>query len=76
MFSNKTLDRAFFGFAILSSWFLVSVCVWAFICHGFIHNWFDIFGIICVCILGLCSILITVIGWRYVLTGNEFADIQ
>lgn len=75
MFKNKTLDRTFSGFAILSSWFLVSVVVWAFVFHGHIHNWFDILGIICGFVLGLCSVFITVIGWRYVLTGNEFADI-
>lgn len=74
MFKNPVIDRTFFGAAILSGWFLFAVFVWAFFFHDQPKDWLTVGIAICGLGMGAGSLFLTVIGWRYVLTGNEFAD--
>lgn len=74
MLKNPLLDRAFFGAAILSGWALFALFVWAFCFHSQPAGWFTVMGGVCGIGIGLTAIFMTFVGWRYVLTGNEFKD--
>lgn len=74
MFKNPLLDRTFFGASILSGWALFALFAWAFLFHHQPADWVTVMGGVCGLGLGIASLLLTMIGWRYVLTGNEFKD--
>ena len=74
MFKNPVIDRTFFGAAILSGWFLFALFVWAFCFHDQPSNWFTVLAGFSGLGMGLTALFLTVIGWRYVLTGNEFPN--
>ena len=72
MFANKTLDRAFFAFGILSAWALSALYVWVFTTKTITYDAWGIMALICAACHPLVAIFFTFIGWRYVLTGNDF----
>lgn len=76
MFKNKTLDRTFFALAILSAWALSALYVWVFTTQIITYDAWGIMALICAAGHPLVAIIFTFIGWRYVLTGDEFPPVK
>lgn len=72
MFANKTLDRVALALGILSAWALTALYVWVFTTKTITYDAWGIMALICGLCHPLVAIAFTFIGWRYVLTGDDF----
>lgn len=72
MFANKTLDRVALALGILSAWALTALYVWVFTTKTITYDAWGIMALICAACHPLVAIAFTFIGWRYVLTGDDF----
>lgn len=72
MFANKTLDRVALALGILSAWALTALYVWVFTTKTITYDAWGIMALVCAACHPLVAIAFTFIGWRYVLTGDDF----
>ena len=72
MFANKTLDRVALALGILAAWALTALYVWVFTTKTITYDAWGIMALVCAACHPLVAIAFTFIGWRYVLTGDDF----
>jgi hypothetical protein len=76
LFKNKTLDRISLAFAILSAWALSALYVWVFTTKTITYDAWGIMALLCAACHPLVAIIFTLIGWRYVLTGDDLPPVK